>query len=247
MRVNRFGQGVGIFLFGGLFFVLGCSNNPPAAGANGDKEAKKPAEDFEKTLKEIAQQYKSWTRVSDQANWAPTDCMEQAPAGVQVSASKDTGTHGRKLYFLFAKDGHAYEQISFPELWMADEKSRDNLFRSPVGQALVKESWQPIEVDPASVPRQPAPPGEHRFGSSIPDEYKLLADGKAYRTGEKAALFVMFKRDPQTPGTDEGWIYGTISPDGSQVYEAGRIGSCMNCHVKTDRDRLFGLPRGWKN
>ena len=52
----------------------------------------------------------------------------------------------------------------------------------------------------------------------------------------------MFKTDPQTPGTDEGWVYGTVTPDGQQVTSAGRVESCMMCHQGAPHDRLFGLP-----
>jgi hypothetical protein len=53
----------------------------------------------------------------------------------------------------------------------------------------------------------------------------------------------MFKLDPKTPGTDEGWVYGTVSADGKQVTSAGRVESCMRCHQKAPHDRLFGLPK----
>ncbi len=39
-----------------------------------------------------------------------------------------------------------------------------------------------------------------------PDEYAQDDTGAFYRTGEAAALFMMVKTDPATPGTDEGRI-----------------------------------------
>jgi hypothetical protein len=90
----------------------------------------------------------------------------------------------------------------------------------PVGQALVKESFQP---------GQGANP----------------ADSKSPRKlGAKAALFVMFKTDAKTAGTDQGWVYGTLSADGKQVTSAGRIESCMGCHENARHDRLLGMPPG---
>jgi hypothetical protein len=44
------------------------------------------------------------------------------------------------------------------------------------------------------------------------------------------------------PGSDAGWIYGTVAPDGT-VTSAGRVANCMGCHTSdARRERLFGLP-----
>jgi hypothetical protein len=51
----------------------------------------------------------------------------------------------------------------------------------------------------------------------------------------------MFKLDPKTPGTDEGWVYGTVTADGKTVTSAGRVASRMKCHQEAPHDRLFGL------
>ena len=51
------------------------------------------------------------------------------------------------------------------------------------------------------------------FGNiTHPPEY-AFAEGKAYKTGAAAPLFVMVKLDPKTPGTDQGWVYGTTTAD----------------------------------
>jgi hypothetical protein len=86
----------------------------------------------------------------------------------------------------------------------------------PVGQVLVKEAW-------------------------VPEPMK--DKGEAPKAKEKAGLFIMFKLDPETPDTDEGWVYGTVTADGRTVTSAGRVGSCMGCHKKAPHDRLFGLPK----
>ena len=53
----------------------------------------------------------------------------------------------------------------------------------------------------------------------------------------------MFKLDPATPETDEGWVYATVSPAG-QVTSAGRVASCMGCHeTSATHERLYGVPR----
>ena len=51
----------------------------------------------------------------------------------------------------------------------------------------------------------------------------------------------MFKAPPRTIGTDNGWVYGTVTSDGKTVTSAGRVATCMNCHKEAKHDRLFGL------
>ena len=186
--------------------------------------------DFAADVLAAARAYSTWKRVSDRANWAPTDCRINPPTGVQVSASADDDTHGRKLYFLFAADAEAYERISFA----ADEPSR----RSPVGQVLVKQSWKPAATEAP----QPDPSADS-FHRAIPAEY-VERDGQWFKTGEPMGLFVMRKYAADTPGTDNGWVYATVSADGAQVLEVGRIASCMRCHETAANDRLYGQPRG---
>lgn len=87
-----------------------------------------------------------------------------------------------------------------------------------VGQTIVKEAWVP----------QSAIESPHDF------------DPKgSYRN----ALFIMTKLDPKTPGTDQGWVYGTVTADGKTVTSSGRVESCMGCHVQTKNDRLFGIEK----
>jgi hypothetical protein len=60
--------------------------------------------------------------------------------------------------------------------------------------------------------------------------------------GLPKTLFIMFKLAPDTPGTDDGWVYGNVTPDG-RVTAGGRINRCMRCHTRDEdaRDRMFGL------
>ena len=52
------------------------------------------------------------------------------------------------------------------------------------------------------------------------------------------ALFVMARVDSKA--SDAGWIYGTVNREGT-VTSAGRVESCMGCHVDAPHGRLFGL------
>jgi hypothetical protein len=57
-----------------------------------------------------------------------------------------------------------------------------------------------------------------------------------------AGIYVMLKVQEGTPGTDAGWLYGTVTAEG-EVTSAGRVASCMGCHVTAHHERLFGLGR----
>src|SRR5213079_2524108 len=117
--------------------------------------------------------------VSDKADWAPTLCRVPPAAGAQKSRSDDGDTHGRKLYFLFAKDAPTY--LGLPWLENAAEV-REATARKLVGQVVVKQSWLPFEVPADSVPRlAPKNPGDR----VMHEDYAL--DGqRAFRTGAPA-------------------------------------------------------------
>lgn len=182
----------------------------------------KPGHQFEKALLDIGQSYETFHLVDADARWGPMACMENDDSLVYAgfSESQDSPTHGRKMYLLFAK------QLT-GALHVADN--------NPVGQVIVKEAWVPEEVKgnqtPGSIPRN----GKQ----VVPYAH---SGGKLYQASQKASLFIMFKMDPLTPDTDEGWVYGTVTPDGKTVTSAGKVESCMKCHQKAPHDRLFGLP-----
>ena len=77
-------------------------------------------------------------------------------------------------------------------------------------------------------------------GFTIVKESFAAVAGEPLTVGERKDLFVMVKTGPK-PGSDEGWIYGTIATDGT-VTSAGRVASCMGCHDRDAKhERLFGL------
>ncbi len=156
---------------------------------------------FHQNLLKIASEYQNYGKVDDMARWAPWLCSAPPPPKARLSASTDGGTHGRKVYYLFAKNRDAY---------MKKEPS-------PVGQVVVKESWLP-KFDSA---------GNAVAGGAKPTE--------------KRGLFIMYKLDSKVPDTDLGWVYGTVTADGKTITSAGRVQSCMSCHIHTPNDRLFGL------
>jgi len=192
----------------------------------GDDKAASPP--FHDQLREIAKTYKSYKPVDFDAKFAPFLCRvpipfkDYQPSEARFSASKDGETHGQKMYFLFAKQKDAYVKLAV----------QTNL----VGQIIIKESWIPEEAKEEDYKQYVA---KHTDRSGpIPFARR---GAKLYRTAKQAELFVMFKLDPQTPNTDNGWVYGTVTPDGKTVTSAGRVESCMSCHKDAKHDRLFGL------
>ncbi len=234
------------FLLAFISVVLsGCVARKGAPPQTDDPPASPTADEvtvqsrmFEDRLLEIAASYESFGCVSAPARWAPTDCRAPIPPTPEVAFSRSTdgGTHGAKLYTLFAKDR---------------SPSGDYVVNgqpNPTGQVVVKESWVPEEVKDGGRPLEPVRRKvKVRRGDRLVEQEDSFVpyarkDGKLYHAKEKGPLFVMFKMDPRTPGTDEGWVYGTVTADGKQVTSAGQVESCMNCHQDALHDRLFGLP-----
>jgi hypothetical protein len=195
-------------------------------------EAPKPEADepFHKELLQVARDYKAWGRVDDPMRLALADCRAPLPARARASASADADTHGQKLYSLFAKDRDAYAGLTAKG--------------AAVGQVVVKEAWSAEEMkdmkagatDWTKVVRT------EDVGEGGTHFYPYATRGdKVFKASQPAGLFVMMKLDPKTEGTDDGWVYGTVSADGKSVTSAGRVASCMKCHQEAKHDRLFGL------
>jgi Cytochrome P460 len=181
---------------------------------NSPREAASTPPDFSARLLEIAGEYAKYTKRGDYPYWAPERCsapFNPQPDSPMLSESKDDETHGRKLYFMYARDNAAYEKGG----------------TQAIGQAFVKESFAPVEVARA-----------HANSGDVTEK-----GGKFYQAGEKRELFIMFKLDPSTAGTHDGWVYGTVSADGRHVTSQGRVESCMGCHEDAPADHLFG-PKG---
>jgi hypothetical protein len=206
------------------------------------KSEKTATDPVQKELLKIAAEYKTWGRVDDEMRWGMPDCVAPRPGQVYWSASKDEGTHGQKLYSLFARR------------WL-DYVSHAQCQSVPVGQAIVKQSWVPEEITkPSEKPGEeidyrkviytPDPSLKPKAWLEMESFYPYLWKGdKVYKATRQADLFIMLKLDPCTPGTDEGWVYGTATPDGKKITSMGRIESCMKCHLTAKSDRVFGLRK----
>jgi hypothetical protein len=188
---------------------------------------------FDEQMLKIAKGYTDFGRLDDEARWAPELCRMPRPASAYPSASKDEATHGQKLYSLFVKERKKYIGVAAK----ADQG----------GQVIVKQSWVPEEVEDTTQPLDlirtaPSKDGGAKRGIGDVDTFLPYArkDGKLYKAVKPADLFVMMKLDPATPGTDDGWVYGTVTADGKKVTSAGMVESCMKCHAEAKHDRLFG-------
>lgn len=207
----------------------------------------KDAKALEKLLLAIAGEYTKYARVSDRANWAPELCMIPPPAGVQSSASTQEKTHGRKLYFLYAADAQAYDKIGWWAREDLREKKDPKTYSNPVGTIVVKEAFKPAEVKDGE--KVPDPPKTNDIRQPLMHPNYTTLDGKLYKTGDSAGLFIMVKLDPQKDArriaTDDGWVYATTSPDAKTITSSGVIESCIDCHKDTGRDRLYGPQWSW--
>lgn len=210
---------------------------PPGAGASIARGEDPPTLDarFVAGLRETAAQYRRWGRLDESPNLAPVLCRMPMPGDygspAQVRMSHAGGeAHGQKLYYLWASSKSDYARVS-----------RGASAAVPVGFTIVKEAFAATTSEPTARIR-PDEPGQRFLDSDPPPAIDHLAtDRGTLWVGEPRGLYVMTKvADAAVDGTDAGWIYGTITPDGT-VTSAGRVGSCMRCHETTGHDRLFGV------
>lgn len=109
--------------------------------------------------------YERYGRVDETQRVAPGACWVPPPAPIRASASRDEATHGKKLYYLYAKHRPQYLRA----------KSMDQ----PEEQIVIKESWIPGE------PRRKGPlfmmmkyGGDWIYATASADGKKLTASGK---------------------------------------------------------------------
>lgn len=217
---------VGLLLGAGLVGASSCAGmSPEPGGPPAATMENNPA--FHARLLELGRTYESFARVDDELHWAPFLCRQPAPSQPRRSMSPSEETHGRKLYYVFARDRLAY-------------LGREGKNPAAVGQAVIKEAWEVTEV-PADTP----------FSTAESPVRYLKQDGRLYHASQRAGLFIMYRLDPATPDTDQGWVYGTVSVPGSAsgsgalaVTSSGRVQACMGCHVQAPSERLFGIQYG---
>jgi len=199
-------------------------------------------ERFTDTLLAAAREYQAWGRVDEHPNLAPMLC--RAPIGLDFGfpsharlSGADEAQHGKKLYYLYAGHGQHNARHYYTTL------GTDAAQPIPVGFVIVKQSWVAVPSS-APIPELPAEPDIELSQSMDPPApiTWVTHEGQRLDVGEQAELFVMAKVGAaDLPGTDEGWIYGTLTRDGGTVTSAGRVQRCMDCHEAATHERLFGL------
>ena len=112
-------------------------------------------------LSSVATSYADYGRVDDGLRAALLDCKASAPQ-LRMSASRDETTHGRKQYYLYARDRLAYLHA----------KDLDQ----PEGQVLVKESWVQRTKGPLFMMLNKD--GDWIYATTTPDGKGITASGK---------------------------------------------------------------------
>lgn len=202
---------------------------------------------FTETLLAAARDYPQWTRVDERPNLAPLLC--RLPTGLDYGfpsharlSQADDAEHGKKLYYLFA--GHEKHNARNYYTALGSQGAE----AVPVGFAIVKQSWTavPSAASAANARAEPDTAAlelDVSMNTPAPIDW-VDHDGQRLKTGEQAGLYVMAKVGAtDMPGTDAGWIYGTLTADGRTVTSAGRVQSCMDCHDVAPHERLFGLQK----
>jgi hypothetical protein len=208
-------------------------NEPTAVAGDPQSDPVVASTDFAPMLREVASAYRNWGLVDNQFHWAPGLCALPSEGVAHYSTVSAPAAHAEKVFVLYALDPMAYWKATdakgpFPETlkrvpWIT---GRQNL-----EQVLVKESFVPTK------------PGESK--NSLGFRVSPAKKGEEYYTaGEPMGLFVMARLEGSPAGTDEGWVYATIAPDG-EIRESGNIAACHDCHAK-EKDRIFGVPLAWK-
>jgi hypothetical protein len=240
-----------------LSLALGCSNansNPPDsaqpdAGAEppvhvepDTTEGQEPIDpQFTDTMRRAAAEYREWGRVDERPNLAPMLC--RAPEGIDYGfpsharrSTVDEGPHGQKLYYLFA----GFSRYTARELY--GSLGTPQAQEIPIGFTIVKQSWKAVASE-RPIANEPVPVGETYLTTDAPAPITWVEhDGQRLEIGEQAELFVMAKVGaPDMPGTDAGWVYGTLDASGQTVTSAGLVSRCMECHESASHERLFGL------
>jgi hypothetical protein len=195
---------------------------------------------FSETLLRAAKSYRDWGRVDERPDLAPLDCRSPTwfPSHVRLSKADDA-QHGRKLYYLFAGLFAGLDATSARDQYTSLGTTAAATI--PTGLTIVKQSWAATP----SKHRPAVPKGVGDISNDPPPPITAVEhEGQWLEVDEQAELFVMAKVGaPDMPGTDAGWIYGTLSADGLTVTSAGLVQNCMDCHEAAPHERLFGLQK----
>jgi hypothetical protein len=218
----------GSFAAMGLVGIIGFSllGNRSGMSAPPKKEG-----EFDARLKEVAKEYRTWGRVDDQNRLVLSDCSPPAIPSTDGTANwseidkpvrRKQEQPTRKTYFHFAKDRNSY--------------LRSSKQANPVGQVIVRELWEALEVDTSSpsiaemgllagnmqLNTRPGNvilvPNPNTIGNviSVPNPTTVVNPihiAGRFGADKLAQLFVMMKLSPNKSEMDEGWVYAVMTPE----------------------------------
>ncbi|MFT3683834.1 MAG: hypothetical protein QM783_02720 [Phycisphaerales bacterium] len=190
---------------------------------------------FDVDVLRVVAAFQAWPRLTRTPGIAPTLCIMWPPnftAKAHISQSGDDSTHGQKLYHLYAMDSKSYfEQTDMFGGW--EPGKNDPKPMEGFEQVLVKDSFVPV-------PAEEVRPGDPKQKETDAEDLAYGGQGR-YTAGAPKGQFIMIKyADAAKPGTDQGWVYATVSPDGA-IVQSGMVESCMDCHTRAPHGRLFGI------
>jgi hypothetical protein len=194
--------------------------------------------DKENRLKGIALEYKGYrqhvdyqTVITDSAKYKWTIGMCSVPKDMDKErgfhfktdssfiskADPAHSPHGNKLYKLYVKDYLSY--------------SGNTPKGQPIGQVIVKETWNVKEVAYDSLNKGMV-------------QVQSRNDGKWYTPTTVSELFIMYK-ETENADNDKGWNYGTVSIEDKNakpmILNDRKLSTCIGCHTQTKYDRIFGI------
>jgi hypothetical protein len=216
-----------LFLIISILFISFLTLNFTALNFdNGQREQERKIELIAKFYTSFDKSKKSKLIVTDSAKykWTIALCRYQGEKIMGYYYQKDSlflshadtskSEHGNKLYTLYLNDKESYYDYK--------------LKTQPIGQIIVKETWNIIEAD-----------------SNTLNVIKVLneKDGKFYTTKSVSQLFIMYK-EKESIENDNGWVYGIVDiekgSDDAKILSNGKLSNCISCHKETKYDRMFG-------
>ncbi|MGH7131370.1 MAG: hypothetical protein ACREJO_05435 [Phycisphaerales bacterium] len=247
--------------------------SPPSPPAVPAPAVAAPSSEFDADIISASREFNQWKRLTRTPQFAPSLCIPHPEYStmVHMSQSGDSATHGRKIYHLYALDPAAYcDAVDMTWMYLPGASSTPPPAAKMPGirQVLVKDSFHPIDITPqqfkplpgeslASLPvpstKPPEAPAIIRvaditaYDTVTPDGRDIAFErGSRLVTGKPYARFIMIQYAQERAGTDEGWVYASVSPSGD-IFQSGCVASCMHCHTDAPHGRLFGLhSRGLK-
>lgn len=188
---------------------------------------------YSQRILEAARDFKKWECL--QAIYqAPSQCAMASPStALMQSQAKDGEAHGGKVYQLWMTSLVKYRTATYDSEGRRKIIGEEAKARALRGLTVVKDSFHVAEAKDNQ-----DQVGVFEAGDTQSAGYKVSRRGVVL--GQPIGQFVMIFVGMDQPGTDEGWVYGTVDARG-EVTAAGDVDSCATCHATAPHGRLFGV------